>query len=62
MHSLWLAQRVGPICGISCQTYQFGRIFARFSRVETNFSGKNTEKVQLLALLFMFLFFAVSWH
>lgn len=36
MHSLWAVQPTAQIYGISCRTFQWHRIFAQFSRVETD--------------------------
>lgn len=48
---------MGLICEKSCQTYQFGRIFVRFSRVETNLSGKNREKMFNYCLCWFYFYF-----
>lgn len=45
MHSLLLAQLVGRICGRSCRTFRFDRIFAQFSIVETDWSEKEMELI-----------------
>lgn len=44
MHNLSVVQPMRRTCGRSCQTFQFVRIFAQFSRVDTNFSEIEINK------------------